>query len=89
MVATRRWSTAGPRSTLTRLDLAASALLASSDRWADDAVHSRDLIDLAMMRLDRTLLRAALGAWPRAAELPRTPLASPGGLGDAIYSVDP
>lgn len=46
--------------TLTKLDLATSKLLASSDRWADDAVHSRDLIDLAMMRLDRKTLRAAL-----------------------------
>jgi len=35
--------------TLTPLDMAASKLLANSDRWADDAVYSRDLIDLAMM----------------------------------------
>ena len=46
--------------TLTKLDLAASKVLASSDRWADDAVHNRDLIDLAMMRLDRKVLRAAI-----------------------------
>jgi hypothetical protein len=46
--------------TLTKLDLAASKVLANSDRWADDAVHNRDLIDLAMMRLDRKLLRAAI-----------------------------
>ena len=31
---------------LTPLDMAASKLLANSDRWRDDAVHSRDLIDL-------------------------------------------
>jgi len=46
--------------TLTRLDLATSKLLANSDRWADDAVHSRDLTDRAMLRLDRKTLRAAL-----------------------------
>lgn len=46
--------------TLTPLDLAASKLLANSDRWADDAVTSRDLIDLAMMRPSRALLRAAI-----------------------------
>ena len=46
--------------TLTPLDLATSKLLANSDRWADQAVLSRDLIDLAMMRPSRKLLRAAL-----------------------------
>jgi hypothetical protein len=46
--------------TLTRLDMAASKLLANSDRWADDAVHSRDLIDLAMMNPPRKLLRGAI-----------------------------
>jgi hypothetical protein len=46
--------------TLTALDLAASKLLANSDRWADDAVFSRDLIDLAMMQPRKTLLKAAL-----------------------------
>ena len=45
--------------TLTPLDMAASKLLANSDRWADDAVHSRDLIDLAMMEPPKTLLAAA------------------------------
>ena len=35
--------------TLTSLDLAASKLLANSDRQADDGVFSRDVIDLAMM----------------------------------------
>ena len=40
--------------------MAASKLLANSDRWADDAVISRDLIDLAMMLPDAALLRAAL-----------------------------
>lgn len=44
---------------LTPLDLAAEKLLANADRWRDDAVYSRDLIDLAMMRADRTLLEAA------------------------------
>lgn len=36
-------------STLTALDMATSKLLANSDRWSDDAVFSRDVIDLAMM----------------------------------------
>ena len=43
-------------STLTPLDMAATKLLANSDRQADDGVFSRDVIDLAMMNL----LRAAL-----------------------------
>jgi hypothetical protein len=47
-------------STLTRLDLATSKLLANSDRHADDGVFSRDVIDLAMMGLPLPLLRAAL-----------------------------
>jgi hypothetical protein len=44
---------------LSPLDLAAEKLLANADRWRDDAVFSRDLIDLAMMRADRALLEAA------------------------------
>lgn len=46
--------------TLVPLDMAASKLLANSDRWADDAVYSRDLIDLAMMQPGRALLRRAI-----------------------------
>lgn len=38
-------------STLTSLDMAATKLLANSDRWSDDSVFSRDLIDLAMVDL--------------------------------------
>ena len=45
--------------TLAPIDLAAEKLLANADRWADDSVFSRDLIDLAMMRADRRLLEAA------------------------------
>jgi len=45
--------------TLAPIDLAAEKLLAHADRWADDSVYSRDLIDLAMMRADRRLLEAA------------------------------
>lgn len=45
--------------TLTPLDLAAGKLLANADRWADDAVFSRDLIDLAMQRESVNLLRQA------------------------------
>ena len=43
--------------TLTPLDMAASKLLANSDRWADDSVFSRDIIDLAMMKPGASLLR--------------------------------
>jgi hypothetical protein len=45
--------------TLTPVDLAAEKLLANADRWADDSVYNRDLIDLAMMRANRRLLEAA------------------------------
>lgn len=44
---------------LSALDLAAEKLLANADRWADDSVASRDLIDLAMQGADRKLLTAA------------------------------
>jgi hypothetical protein len=40
-------------------DLAASKLLANADRWADDSVFSRDLIDLAMMDLPRREIQKA------------------------------
>jgi hypothetical protein len=46
--------------TLAALDMAATKLLANSDRWGDDAVMSRDLIDLAMMQPDGALFRLAL-----------------------------
>lgn len=46
--------------TLTPLDMAASKLLANSDRWPDDGVFSRDLIDLAMMKPALPLLRQAI-----------------------------
>lgn len=46
--------------TLTALDMATSKLLANSDRWGDDGVFSRDLIDLAMMRPPLGLLRQAV-----------------------------
>ncbi len=46
-------------STLSLLDMATSKLLANSDRWADDSVFSRDLIDLAMLQLSTDLFRAA------------------------------
>ncbi|WP_284614678.1 nucleotidyl transferase AbiEii/AbiGii toxin family protein [Aquabacterium humicola] len=46
--------------TLTPLDMATSKLLANSDRWRDDAVMSRDLIDLAMMAPRKALLRQAI-----------------------------
>lgn len=46
--------------TLTVLDMAVSKLLANSDRWADDGVFSRDVIDLAMMQPRLPLLRQAI-----------------------------
>ena len=46
--------------TLTPLDLATSKLLANSDRWNDDGVFSRDVIDLAMMQPSLPLLRQAV-----------------------------
>jgi hypothetical protein len=46
--------------TLTALDMVASKLLANSDRWADDGVFSRDLIDLAMIQPRLPLLRQAI-----------------------------
>ena len=46
--------------TLSVLDMAASKLLANADRWADESVFNRDLIDLAMMRVKLPLLRAAI-----------------------------
>ena len=45
--------------TLTPLDMATTKLLANSDRWGDDSVMSRDLIDLAMMEPDAPLLGLA------------------------------
>jgi hypothetical protein len=47
-------------STLTRVDMAATKLLANSDRWADDSVFSRDLIDLGMMDASKAQRCAAL-----------------------------
>ena len=47
-------------STLTPLDMATGKLLANADRWSDDGVFSRDVIDLAMMELPLPALRAAL-----------------------------
>jgi hypothetical protein len=46
--------------TLTPLDMATSKLLANSDRWKDDGVFSRDIIDLAMMNPTLPLLRRAV-----------------------------
>lgn len=46
--------------TLTPLDMAASKLLANSDRWLDASVFSRDLIDLAMIDLPLSVLRTAV-----------------------------
>jgi len=40
--------------------MATSKLLANSDRWRDDAVMSRDLIDLAMMAPSKGLMTQAM-----------------------------
>lgn len=45
---------------LSSVDMAASKLLANSDRWADDSVWSRDLIDLAMLNLSRDQKKLAI-----------------------------
>lgn len=45
--------------TLNPIDMAASKLLANSDRWNDDSIFSRDLIDLAMLELPRASLNLA------------------------------
>lgn len=49
--------------TLTRIDLAASKLLANADRWRDDSVFSRDVIDLAMLDMPPRELKPA---WEKA-----------------------
>ncbi len=46
--------------TLTHLDLLTSKLLANSDRWNDDGVFSRDVIDLAMMTPSLSMVRKAV-----------------------------
>ncbi len=46
--------------TLTPLDMATSKLLANSDRWADDGVFSRDIIDLALMSPSLMLLKKSV-----------------------------
>lgn len=46
--------------TLSPIDMVTSKLLANSDRWADEGVFNRDLIDLAMMQPSKSLLRAAI-----------------------------
>ena len=46
--------------TLTKLDLLASKLLANSDRWNDEAVFSRDLIDFVMLNPKAIELEKAL-----------------------------
>lgn len=46
--------------TLSRVDLVASKFLANSDRWSDDGVFSRDLIDLAMMRINQKEFQLAM-----------------------------
>jgi hypothetical protein len=52
--------------TLTHVDQVAEKLLANSDRWADDEVDSRDLIDLAMMLEGGRIPLAALEKAARA-----------------------
>jgi hypothetical protein len=49
----------GDIATLSRVDLVASKLLANTDRWSDDSVFSRDVIDLAMMKVSKKELHQA------------------------------
>ncbi|MEZ5661096.1 MAG: nucleotidyl transferase AbiEii/AbiGii toxin family protein [Burkholderiaceae bacterium] len=53
-------------SVLSHVDQVTEKLLANSDRWADDAVDSRDLIDLAMMLDDGRIPLPALAKAGRA-----------------------
>lgn len=53
-------------STLTRLDMAVSKLLANSDRGLDATVHRRDLIDLAMLHLTAKEFQLAMDKANRA-----------------------
>jgi hypothetical protein len=46
--------------TLARTDLAASKFLANSDRWRDDSIFSRDILDLAMLDMPPRHLKPAL-----------------------------
>lgn len=46
---------------LTDVDLVASKLMANADRWRDDSVMSRDLIDLAMMGASPEVIAAGRG----------------------------
>lgn len=45
---------------LTEIDMAAGKLLANSDRWSDDSVFNRDLIDLAMLDLSKVKMQEAI-----------------------------
>lgn len=45
--------------TLSVLDMAVGKLLSNSDRWSDDSVFSRDLIDLAMLNLSKKQIQEA------------------------------
>ncbi|GAA5137935.1 nucleotidyl transferase AbiEii/AbiGii toxin family protein [Alloalcanivorax gelatiniphagus] len=45
---------------LNRVDRYAEKLLANADRWADSAIESRDLIDLAVLRLHEGLCDEAI-----------------------------
>lgn len=47
-------------STLTQVDLVASKLLANVDRWADDGVMGRDILDLAMLQATAKVWKTAL-----------------------------
>ena len=51
---------------LTDVDLVASKLMANTDRWADDSVMSRDLIDLAMLTDDASIIQTGLTKAQRA-----------------------
>jgi hypothetical protein len=56
----------GDIATLSRIDLVASKLLANVDQWNDDSVFSRDVIDLAMMKVNKNELHQAVEKASRA-----------------------
>jgi hypothetical protein len=65
-----------PVACLSRVDAIAEKLLANSDRWADSSTFSRDLIDLAMLRVQAPFppiaITKAEAAYPVIAPLQRS-----------------
>jgi hypothetical protein len=47
-------------STLSQVDMAATKFLANSDRWVDDSIYCRDLIDLSMLKMTHQTFNISL-----------------------------